>query len=299
MISASDEQIQDNASTEPKVQSLTSNFLVQVGGDEEEDEDAVGEPAVVTGWALCVEPRGLEPLLRRLPPLPPAFAHLKRVRRTGDAAKELPQVLVAAGCGAAEAAALVGPELAGELEAVHVPRRAAPSPARLSVWTRIWPCTARVRSPEQQEEDRAGVRERLARLLERALHEATGGATCCLLAEPDGGLVAAARAPPCPQAPGLRHAALEAVQAVSRGQRRQQLACTGLEVALAQEPCLLCAMALLHSRIARLVYAEPDSQHGALGSRLRLHALSPLNHHFEVFRLRRGPPCPNNTSGML
>lgn len=56
-------------------------------------------------------------------------------------------------------------------------------------------------------------------------------------------------------------------------------------VFLPQEPCAMCAMALVHSRVRRVVYCVPDPRFGALGSRYRLHGQRSLNHHYLVFRL--------------
>jgi tRNA-specific adenosine deaminase 3 len=47
----------------------------------------------------------------------------------------------------------------------------------------------------------------------------------------------------------------------------------------------MCAMALVHSRVRRVVYCAPDAAHGALGGALRLHAQRSLNHHYRVYRL--------------
>lgn len=41
-------------------------------------------------------------------------------------------------------------------------------------------------------------------------------------------------------------------------------------------------MALVHSRIRRVVYTEADARCGALGSRLALHVMPQLNHKFRV-----------------
>jgi tRNA-specific adenosine deaminase 3 len=46
----------------------------------------------------------------------------------------------------------------------------------------------------------------------------------------------------------------------------------------------MCAMALLHSRIGRVVYALPDPAGGALGSVYRLHVHKQLNHRFDVWK---------------
>ncbi len=48
------------------------------------------------------------------------------------------------------------------------------------------------------------------------------------------------------------------------------------------EPCAMCAGAILHARIARLVYAAPDLKAGACGSVLSVMNHPALNHRVEV-----------------
>ncbi|XP_032214601.1 probable inactive tRNA-specific adenosine deaminase-like protein 3 [Mustela erminea] len=59
--------------------------------------------------------------------------------------------------------------------------------------------------------------------------------------------------------------------------------CTGYDLYVTREPCAMCAMALVHSRVQRVFYGAP-SPDGALGTRFRIHARPDLNHRFQVFR---------------
>lgn len=60
---------------------------------------------------------------------------------------------------------------------------------------------------------------------------------------------------------------------------------TGYDVYLSEEPCMLCAMALVHSRV-RTVFYERSMANGALGSLAKLHTVRALNHHYEVYQIR-------------
>ncbi|KAL3873366.1 hypothetical protein ACJMK2_036496 [Sinanodonta woodiana] len=59
--------------------------------------------------------------------------------------------------------------------------------------------------------------------------------------------------------------------------------CTGYDLFVTREPCVMCAMALVHSRIQRVFYGS-SSKDGALGTKLKLHVQSGLNHRYQVFK---------------
>lgn len=58
---------------------------------------------------------------------------------------------------------------------------------------------------------------------------------------------------------------------------------TGLTVFISHEPCLLCAMSLLHSRIAQLYYVKSAPGSGGCGSLYKVHEDGGLNHRYEVW----------------
>lgn len=75
---------------------------------------------------------------------------------------------------------------------------------------------------------------------------------------------------------------------------------TGLDVYTTREPCALCAMACVHSRIRRVVYAAPGGGADAGLEALGLFDEARLNHRFEAWRLglfAERPPGVEDGSG--
>ncbi|MBV8658391.1 MAG: tRNA adenosine(34) deaminase TadA [Burkholderiales bacterium] len=56
----------------------------------------------------------------------------------------------------------------------------------------------------------------------------------------------------------------------------------GCELYVTLEPCAMCAGAIMHARLARVVYAAADPKTGAAGSIVDLFGYAKLNHHTEV-----------------
>ena len=76
------------------------------------------------------------------------------------------------------------------------------------------------------------------------------------------------------------HAEIAALRAASQKLGNYRLPGCTLYVTL--EPCAMCAGAMMHARLARVVYGAADPKTGACGSVLNLFAEPRLNHHTEV-----------------
>ena len=76
------------------------------------------------------------------------------------------------------------------------------------------------------------------------------------------------------------HAEILALRAAAKRLGNYRLPDCVLYVTL--EPCVMCVGAMLHARIARLVYGAADPKTGACGSVVNLFAEAKLNHHATV-----------------
>lgn len=107
----------------------------------------------------------------------------------------------------------------------------------------------------------------------------------CLMESPDGS-IAATGAHSNGDLLDFKHCVFDACDQV--GKVSDYLA-TDFRVYCLGEPCIMCSMALLHSRVAEVVYLanEEKSQKGflGLGTTVSIHCEKKLNHKFRVFKL--------------
>jgi tRNA(adenine34) deaminase len=76
------------------------------------------------------------------------------------------------------------------------------------------------------------------------------------------------------------HAEIVAMRAA--GQRIGNYRLAGATLYVTIEPCQMCVGAMVHARIARLVYGAPEPKAGAIESAMNAHEHPSLNHRLEV-----------------
>jgi tRNA(Arg) A34 adenosine deaminase TadA len=195
-----------------------------------------------------------------------------------------------------------------ELVAISVPRRPPQSEDEFQKFNAIWPT---VYLPNQMQEYQEQQRQlddtetdKIRLGLENALDDfkrLMGGVVICC---PSTGLVISTASQEF-QAQHQRQCNIQnnplvtpyilAIQGVSRiermswGLEKQQYLCTGYDVYGVQEPNVFEAMALVHSRIRRLVFGveandfSEGRSHSSGIIEARVHALPGTNHHFRSF----------------
>jgi len=113
----------------------------------------------------------------------------------------------------------------------------------------------------------------------------------------DGALLASAHNSPISANDPTAHAEILAIRAAAAAAGNYRLAGTTLYVTL--EPCLMCAGAILHARIDRLVFGAADPKGGAAVSCWRLFEDRRLNHSVAVTGGVLGEVCGEILSGFF
>jgi len=120
----------------------------------------------------------------------------------------------------------------------------------------------------------------MARALELArAAEAAGEVPVGAVIVRDGVVIAEGRNRPIGACDPTAHAEIEALRAAGRALGTYRLTGTTLYVTL--EPCAMCASAMVHARVQRLVFAATDPRAGAAGSVFNIVQHPSLNHRID------------------
>ena len=85
------------------------------------------------------------------------------------------------------------------------------------------------------------------------------------------------------------HAEMLALRAAAHQDENYRLPGTTLYVTL--EPCVMCAGALMHARVERVVYGAPDPKTGSAGSALDVFSVKQINHQTRIEGGLMGEEC--------
>ena len=116
-----------------------------------------------------------------------------------------------------------------------------------------------------------------AALAEAAKAAAAGEVPVGAVLVRDGTIVARGWNRPISTCDPTAHAEIVALREAAAAEGNYRL--PGCELYVTLEPCAMCAMALIHARLGRVVFGATDSKTGAAGSVLNLFEQPLLNHH--------------------
>jgi tRNA(adenine34) deaminase len=122
--------------------------------------------------------------------------------------------------------------------------------------------------------DEAFMREALALAAEAA---AAGEVPVGAVVVKDGRIVGRGSNRPITSHDPTAHAEIVALRAAAAAEGNYRL--PGCQVYVTLEPCAMCVGAIVHARIARVVYGATDPKTGACGSIVDLPAIGHWNHH--------------------
>jgi tRNA(adenine34) deaminase len=105
----------------------------------------------------------------------------------------------------------------------------------------------------------------------------------------DGVVIAAGYNQPIGRHDPTAHAEIVALRAAAGLLGNYRL--PGCELYVTLEPCVMCCGAMMHARLARVIFGASDPKTGACGSVLDLFAQQQLNHHTDVVDGVLAPEC--------
>ncbi|KAH9999627.1 cytidine deaminase-like protein [Russula compacta] len=288
---------------------------------DEDDEETLEAVRTVQAWAVDIpDPRYITSALKWLKSSgleTPTLSHLKRVRKspTGTHSTLL-----------LTSTSPIVPELPPDLDLappyqLTVPRSAALTSVSLALKNTLWPTVfAPRRKGEPEDWNRARAQWACAAMA-RVVEEARA-------ARAAGELPIASYVPAPPEEPGwpsylardtrvssahpLRHAALNVVRALADSttaasatsasaaastpsppastptKNGQHYLLTSRALFMTHEPCVMCTMALLHSRVKEVFFLVPMERTGGCGGAACVPKLEGVNHRFAIGRWKTG-----------
>jgi len=193
------------------------------------------------------------------------------------------------------------------LQEYQVPRYEPLMKAQYESWTKTWPITLKAHIPSTPSPMEAFSTESIQHFvscMRRLIPLATEAGNACMILAPSGLELSTVAST---SDTVLSHCCINLITLVANHQLKESnntqythhkrnsvdhapdpkpidYLCNGCTVLVVREPCIMCSMALLHSRVACVIYAVPNPSSGGLGSRFSIHCETRLNHHFHVYK---------------
>lgn len=173
-----------------------------------------------------------------------------------------------------------------DLRLIKVPRYPVLTKAQYDTANAIWPIRVTTPLTEIHNDVDEIAKEKVLNKLKRlAANDQRDGRSCLLIESPNGDISVKGKGEDPASSFHFRHAALNAADEI--GKQSDYLA-TDFSVYSLGEPCVMCSMALLHSRVKEVWFFHNPKRklpfHG-LGSTVAVHCHKQLNHRFNVYRV--------------
>ena len=183
------------------------------------------------------------------------------------------------------------------LEVVGVPQDQANTKETTLKWSTIWPLTWKGNPNHQflnsvtfdMEQERQMVNELLKHLEQVNNRNAL---VTIMAKEIHGRIIIQTIAVNRDECHPLDHSVMRAIDSIAQNELQQRkngihergYLCTDMIVYTTHEPCVMCSMALVHSRIVRCTYLKPVPSGGGMESSYYLGDLDGLNWKFQIWR---------------
>jgi len=279
-------------------------------------------PDRIEVFICSVVPKSCGPFLKQLPKLEYFLSHLKRVKRKNQRmmqksavvepvskkTKQDDELLVLVGLATDETAKVVQPLIDNyklEMRRALLPGRPADSKDEQEIFNKIWPTIYFHKKTTEHKLSELELTADEIALMEIGMRESIQDGAAVIMDPTRKVIISRAieelklqGSQPMTTNP-LVSGHILAIQGVSRRERhvalhkgmsssdfqQGQYLCTGYDIFLLQEPSVFEAMALVHSRIRRVVFGVSNNDNGGLGgSGHYLHGLPGTNHHYRVFQ---------------
>lgn len=170
------------------------------------------------------------------------------------------------------------------VEDVQVPSTQPLTTSQFERFSTLWPVVFHRSLIEKQSEMDLKLATDVYEKYKDELAEECG----CLIVDPEtlGVVGRSSEVPPCNV---LDHSVMRAIESVSLKARTSlleptQYLCTSFHVLLHREPCFMCSMALVHSRVSSVVFVQRDAYRGALCSQRDCTWVQACNHRYRIYQ---------------